>query len=55
MSRAVSAGTTTALLVAGCCLFAGQQPAAEPPWHTDYAKALAESRQSGKPIFALFH
>ena len=41
--------------LAGCCLFAGQQPAAEPPWHTDYAKALAAARQSGKPIFALFH
>ena len=55
MTRAVSAGTTTALVLAGCWLSAGQQPAAEPSWHTDYAKALAESRQSGKPIFALFH
>jgi len=55
MTRAVSAGTTTALLLAGCWLWASQPPATEPSWHTDYAKALAESRQSGKPIFALFH
>jgi hypothetical protein len=26
----------------------------EPPWHTDYAKALAEARSTGKPIFAVF-
>ena len=23
------------------------------PWHTDYAKALAESRRSGKPLFVV--
>jgi hypothetical protein len=26
----------------------------EPPWHTDYAKALADARKSGKPLFAVF-
>jgi hypothetical protein len=24
------------------------------PWHTDYAKALAEARRSGKPLFVVF-
>ena len=23
------------------------------PWHTDYAKALAESRRGGKPLFVV--
>jgi hypothetical protein len=23
------------------------------PWHTDYAKALAEARRSGKPLFVV--
>ena len=55
MARAVSVGTTTAILLAGCGLFAGQQPAQEPTWHTDYAQARDEARRTGKPIFALFH
>jgi hypothetical protein len=34
---------------------AGWQAAApEPPWHDDHAKALAEARATGKPIFAVF-
>lgn len=24
------------------------------PWHTDYDKALAESKKSGKPVFGYF-
>jgi hypothetical protein len=23
------------------------------PWHTDYAKALAEARRTGKPLFVV--
>jgi hypothetical protein len=35
--------------------FPGWQAAdPEPPWHTDHAKALAEARHTGKPIFAVF-
>jgi hypothetical protein len=26
----------------------------EPTWYTDYAKALAQARQTGQPIFAVF-
>jgi hypothetical protein len=35
---------------------AGWQTPADPEaaWQTDYAKALAEARQTGKPIFAVF-
>jgi hypothetical protein len=31
-----------------------QQPDPESVWQTDYAKALAEARTTGKPIFAVF-
>ena len=31
-----------------------QAPDPESAWHSDYAKALAEARQTGKPIFAVF-
>jgi hypothetical protein len=33
---------------------AGWQADPEAAWQTDYAKALAEARQTGKPIFAVF-
>jgi hypothetical protein len=42
-----------AVIVACCCLVSGQQILRNPEvaWHSDYAKALAEARQTGKPLF----
>jgi hypothetical protein len=39
-----------------CCWASGQQELrlADAAWHTDYDKALAEARQSGKPLFVVF-
>jgi hypothetical protein len=45
----------TAFLLAACCLAPARQAAEEPPWHADYAKALAEARRTGKPLLVLFH
>jgi hypothetical protein len=47
-------------MLLGHCLitlaFLVPQPSPDPEaaWQTDYTKALAEARQSGKPIFAVF-
>jgi hypothetical protein len=47
-----SARSTLALLapVLVCAISAWLGPPAQ-PWHTDFAKALAEARQTGKPVF----
>jgi hypothetical protein len=44
---------TASLTLACCCLVGGGQDLRpqDAAWHSDYAKALAESRQSGKPLF----
>jgi hypothetical protein len=49
--------TATLAVVITCCGFAGghqEVRLADAAWHTDYAKALAEARQTGKPLFVVF-
>jgi len=47
---------TLAVVVACCCLASAWQDIRSPDaaWHIDYGKALAEARQSGKPLFVVF-
>jgi hypothetical protein len=47
---------TLAAVITCCCLASGRQDVrlADAAWHTDYAKAIAEARQSGKPLFVVF-
>jgi hypothetical protein len=35
------------------CLVLPASSDGQSPWRTDYAKALAEARQSGKPLFVV--
>jgi hypothetical protein len=41
------------LTLTGLLLPASPDGQEQSPWHTDYAKALAESRRSGKPLFVV--
>lgn len=50
-----AAATTLVLVLAACCLAPAQQAAEDPPWHSDYGKALGEARETGKPLLVLFH
>jgi hypothetical protein len=48
--------TAVAVVVVCSCLASGRQELriTDAAWHTDYAKALAEARQTGKPLFVVF-
>jgi hypothetical protein len=35
------------------CLVLPASPDGQSPWHTDFTKALAEARRSGKPLFVV--
>ena len=47
---------TAAVALAFCCLLDARQEVVKPTvvWQEDYTKALAASRQSGKPLFVVF-
>jgi hypothetical protein len=48
--------STLAAVFACCCLATGRQDLRSPDaaWHTDYAKGLAQARETGKPLLIVF-